>query len=155
MNGSEPPRNDNAQQSSRSESRPLFLESIFLGPQGVRAGWRAALYVALFRLFLSTAAMAGGLLHVAALAPGGAITPRVQATHEGLAAICAIAAALILGRLERRRFGEYGMPLTQALGKNFWLGALWGIATISALLSVISVLGGYSFGTVDLSRADV
>ncbi len=156
MNGSELPHSDdNAPKTSRSESRPLFLESIFLGPHGVRAGWRAALYVALFLLFLSTAGMAGGLLHFAALAPGGTITPLVLATQEGLAAICAIAAALILGRLERRRFGEYGMPLTLALGKNFWLGALWGLATISALMLVIRMLGGYSFGTVDLSRADV
>jgi membrane protease YdiL (CAAX protease family) len=154
MNGSEPPRNDNAPQSSRSESR-LPLESIFLGPHGVRAGWRAALYVALFFLFLSTAAMAGGLLHVAALAAGGAITPRVLATQEGLAALCAIAAAWILGRLERRRFQDYGMPLAQALGKKVWVGTLWGIATISALMLVIRMLGGYSFGTVDLSRADV
>ena len=155
MNGSEPPRNDNGPQSSRSESRPLFLESIFLGPQGVRAGWRAALYVALFLLFLSTAAMAGGLLHVAALAPGGAITPRVLATQEGLAALCAIAAAWILGRLERRRFGDYGMPLAQALGRKFCVGTLWGVATISALMLVIRLLGGYSFGTLDLSRADL
>ena len=51
MNGSELPHSDdNAPQTSRSESRPLFLESIFLGPHGVRAGWRAALYVALFRI---------------------------------------------------------------------------------------------------------
>src|SRR5260370_29942583 len=99
--------------------------------------------------------MAGGLLHFAALAPGGTITPAVLATQEGLAALCAIAAALILGRLERRRFGEYGMHLTQALGKNFWLGTLWGIATISALVLAIRALGGYSFGTVDLSRADI
>lgn len=138
-----------------SGSRGFLLESIFLGPQGVRAGWRAGFYAALFLLLLSTAAMVGGRLHVAAFAPGGTITPAVLATQEGLAAFCAIAAALVLGRLERRRFGEYGMPLTRALGKNFWLGTLWGIATISALMIAIRALGGYSFGMVDLSRADI
>lgn len=138
-----------------SGSRGFLLESIFLGPQGVRAGWRAGFYAALFLLLLSTAAMVGGRLHVAALAPGGTITPAVLATQEGLAALCAIATALVLGRLERRRFGEYGMPLTRALGRNFWLGTLWGIATISALMIAIRALGGYSFGMVDLSRADI
>jgi hypothetical protein len=156
MNSSEPPRSDDTvPQAPPSGSRLFLLESIFLGPDGVRAGWRAAFYVALFFLFLSAAAMAGGLLHLAALAPGGTITPRVLATQEGLAALCAIAAALILGRLERRRFADYGMPLTQAFGKNFWLGAIWGIATISALMLAIGILGGYSFGTVDLPSADL
>jgi membrane protease YdiL (CAAX protease family) len=142
-------------QTPPSGAKPFLLEPIFLGPHGVRAGWRAAFYVALFFLFISAAAMAGGLLHLAALAPGGTITPRVLFTQEGLAALCAIAAALILGRLERRRFGDYGMPLAQALGKNFWLGALWGIATVSALMLVIRTLGGYSFGTVDLPPGDL
>jgi len=136
-------------------SRRFLLESPFIGPQGVRAGWRAAFYAALFFLLLSTAAMAAVRLHIAAFAPGTAITPSVLAIQEGLAALCAIAAALVLGRLERRRFGDYGMPLAQALGKNFWLGALWGIATITALMLAIRALGGYSFGTVDLSPADI
>ena len=137
------------------ESKPFLLETIFLAPQGVRAGWRAALYIALFLLLISGAATAAGLLHIAAFGPGTTITPRVLATQEGLAALCAIAAAAILARLERRRFAEYGMPLTQALGKNFWLGAIWGIATVSALMLTIRMLGGYSFGSVDLSRADI
>jgi len=136
-------------------SRRFLLESVFIGPQGVRAGWRAAFYAALFFLLLSTAAMAAVRLHIAAFAPGTAITPSVLAIQEGLAALCAIAAALVLGRLERRRFGDYGMPLAQALGKNFWLGTLWGIATISALMLAIRALGSYSFGTVDLSPADI
>lgn len=137
------------------ESKPFVLETIFLGPHGVRAGWRAALYVALFLLLISGAATAAGLLHIASFRPGATITPRVLATQEGLAALCAIAAALILARLERRRFAEYGIPLTRALGKNFWVGAIWGIATVTALMLAIRVLGGYSFGSVDLSRADV
>ena len=134
--------------------QPFLLESIFLGPQGVRAGWRAGFYAALFFLLLSFGATVGARLHLAALA-AGVITPGVLAVQEGLAALCAIAAALILGRLERRRFGGYGMPLAQAFRKNFWLGALWGVAAISALILVIRALGGYSFGTVDLAGANV
>jgi uncharacterized protein len=137
------------------ESKPFLLETIFLGPQGVRAGWRAALYIALFLLLISGAATAAGLLHIAAFGPGATITPRVLATQEGLAALCAIAASAILARLERRRLAEYGMPLAQALGKNFWVGAIWGIAAVSALMLIIRMLGGYSLGAVELSGADV
>jgi uncharacterized protein len=156
VNASEPPPYHNAAPQHPLSRSPRFpMESIFLGPNGVRAGWRAALYLALFFLFVSIGAMVLGRLHPAALAPGGAITPSVLATQEALAALSAIAAALILGRLERRHFGEYGMPLAQALQKNFWVGTLWGLAAISALMLVIRMLGGYSFGVVALSSADV
>jgi CAAX protease family protein len=156
MNGSELPRSDDAAPQVPPSGSPRFpMESIFLGPSGVRAGWRAGLYLALFFFFITFGAMVGGRLHLAALAPGGAMTPSVLATQEALAALSAIAAALVLSRLERRRFGEYGMPFAQALRKDFWLGALWGIAAISGLMLGIRMLGGYSFGTVDLSRADI
>jgi CAAX protease family protein len=135
--------------------QPFLLESIFLGPQGVRAGWRAGFYAALFFLLLSFGALVGARFHVTALVGAGAITPGVLAVQEGLAALCAIAAALVLGRLERRGLGEYGVPLARAFRKDFWVGALWGIAAISALMLVIRALGGYSFGTVDLPGADV
>lgn len=137
------------------EPKSFLLESIFLGSQGVRAGWRASLYVALFLLLISAAAIIGARLHIAAFGQNETITPRVLATQEGLAALCAIVAAAILANLERRRFGDYGMPWAQALGKNFWFGAFWGLATVSALMLVIRSLGGYSFGAVDLSGADV
>src|SRR5260370_22331395 len=130
MIDSEPPRpDDTAPQPTSSKSSSFLLESIFLGPQGVRAGWRAALYVALFLLLISVAAMLGGLLHIAAFGQNGTITPSVLATHEGLAAICAIPAALILARLQPPPFADYGTPLAQAFGKNFWLRAFFRIAT--------------------------
>ena len=156
MNGSEPPRPDDTAPQMPPSGPPRFLlEWIFLGPHGVRAGWRAALYIALFFLFISIGSMAVGLLHLSALAPGATLTPALLFTQEGLATLCAIAAALVLGRLEGRSFGDYGMPLAQTLRKNFWLGALWGTATVSALMLVIRMLGGYSFGTVELASADL
>ena len=153
MNGSEAPRPDDpAPQIVPAQPRRFLLESIFLGPNGVRAGWRAALFVALFLLFVS---LGGSALRLLRLSVPGPITPSVLGTQEGLAAICAIVAALIMSRLERRRFGDYGMPVTQAFGKNFCLGAVWGIAAITALMLVIRAFGGYSFGMVDLSPSGV
>jgi uncharacterized protein len=154
MNGSEAPRSHDAAPQTEPPRR-FLLESIFLGPDGVRAGWRAALYVALFFLFVSVGGAALRLLRLIALAQQGPITPYILGVQEGLAALCAIAAALVMASLEQRRFGEYGMPLTQAFRKNFWLGAVWGIGAITALMLVIRALGGYSFGMVDLSPAGV
>lgn len=156
MNGSEPPQYGGpAPQVAPPRSPRFLLESIFLGPHGVRAGWRAALFVALFLLLISLGGVALRLLHLSAFAQTGPITPYMLGVQEGLAALCSIAAALIMARLEGRRFSDYGMPLTQTSGKNFWIGAVWGIAAITALMLVIRTFGGYSFGLVDLSPSGV
>jgi len=53
---------------------------------------------------------------------------------------------VLLSRLERRPFGEYGLPLKEAFAGNFWVGLLLGLAEGSVLVGLILVLGGYSFG---------
>jgi uncharacterized protein len=138
-----------------SGESPFPLQGIFLGPNGVRAGWRAALYVALFLLLLTLAASVGRAIRLAAVGPTTAITPGILALQEGLAVTSAIIAAVIMSRLERRHFGEYGMPLALAFGKNFWIGLIWGIITVSALMFAIHTVDGYSFGTVELAASDI
>jgi membrane protease YdiL (CAAX protease family) len=129
------------------------LHSIFVGPHGVRAGWRAALYVALFFIFMSIAATVIRIFLPLLLVPNGPITPGILGLQEGLAVFCALLAAYVLARLEGRRFGEYGMPWARAFQKKFWLGAIWGILAISAMMLFIDLSGGYSLGAVDLPRA--
>jgi membrane protease YdiL (CAAX protease family) len=152
MNGSESLSSgfDGAPQPPPFRPRPFLLEPIFVGPSGVRAGWRAALFVALFFLLMTMAANAARLLH---LSLAGPITARVLGAQEALAVLCALVAALILARLERRPFGDYGMPWAQAFGKKFWIGAVWGVGAMSAMILLIHALGGYSLGAVDLPRA--
>lgn len=136
-----------------SGSRLFLLQSVFLGPDGVRAGWRAALYVALFLILISAAAEGAKLLHLFSFVSAGSVGPRALFEQEALSAGCAIAAALILAALERRRFGNYGLPLAGVLGKNIWLGAIWGVAAVTAMMFLIRALGGYSLGGLDLPRA--
>jgi len=154
MNGSEsaPSGLDGAPQPP-PHPRPFLLEPMFIGPNGVRAGWRAALFVALFLLLMTMAANAARLLHLSLLGPSGPITARVLGSQEALAVVCAILAAMFLARLERRPFDDYGMPLAQAFGKKFWIGAVWGVGGMSAMIFLIHALGGYSLGAIDLPRA--
>jgi len=64
-----------------------------------------------------------------------------------------VTAAMAL--LESRQIGEYGLPAQGILGRNFWLGALFGLAEISVLVGLIEVFGGYSFGTLTLRGGDI
>ena len=45
---------------------------------------------------------------------------------------------------ERRSLQAYGIPpLRNAFGRQFWIGAVWGIVSTSALIGLIAVFGGY------------
>jgi len=74
---------------------------------------------------------------------------------EAIFAVSAIAPAFAIGAIEDRRFGDYGLPVSQAFGKAFWSGVLWGLASLSLLLLIMRLLGVFSFGGVALHGARV
>ena len=45
-----------------------------------------------------------------------------------------MAPALLMARIEGRAFGNYGLPLAIAFGKLFWVGAAWGMVSLTVLL---------------------
>jgi len=133
-----------------------FVRGIFWGPNGIRAGWRFLMCVALSIGF--TSALFAGLGRVPPLAR----LLSTSRTQEFLTApfvivvdassfLADVFAALIMSRIERRPFGRYGIPLASAFGKLFWQGAIWGLLAVSAVVLAIYGLGGFSFGTLSLS----
>jgi membrane protease YdiL (CAAX protease family) len=124
------------------------VESVFFGPHGLRAGWRLAIYVAIYYVlrFVLQAGLiplySGSLVRVPAL--------WAFLITESLLLVIAIVPALFMCRLEHRPFGGYGLPRQGAFGKNFWAGALWGLLAISGLLLVMRVAGVFAFGGLAL-----
>src|SRR5208282_4433063 len=51
--------------------------------------------------------------------------------------------ALLMARIERRKFGQYGLPARTAFGKDFWIGTVVGFLAISAALLFIFALHGF------------
>lgn len=82
-----------------------------------------------------------------------AFTPQSLITGETVRLTGVLAAALVMARLERRAFGDYGLPLRGVLGKHFWQGALFGVLEISAVLGTLAALGYYHFGVVEIRGA--
>jgi uncharacterized protein len=74
-------------------------------------------------------------------------------TSECLRFAGVFAAAWVMSRLEKRNFGDYGLPLRAALGKRFWQGAAFGLVEISAVLATLAALGYYHFGFVEIHGA--
>jgi len=127
------------------------MEGLFLGPEGIRSGWRASFYVSLFLLFLLSLQLLAMLLHVPLVTRADMITPGALAIQEALFIVSAVFATLVMSWIEGRPFGDFGLAWRHALRGKFWMGTMWGIAGISLLMLLLRALGGYSFGKLELS----
>jgi membrane protease YdiL (CAAX protease family) len=123
------------------------VQKIFIGPEGLRPLWRLVLYVLLYRGFR----FGLRLLIYYGLPDMGDL--RLQGVAYGGLAIAAIAAALVMGRIEDRPFGSYGLPPGPAFGKLFWLGSLWGFGSITLLLLALRGASAFDFGLLALHGA--
>jgi membrane protease YdiL (CAAX protease family) len=82
-------------------------------------------------------------------------SPRILTISEGSLLAGVFAAGVAMSLLERRAFGDYGLPLRGAFGKLFWQGALFGLAEISAVIGVIATFSSYHFGDLAIHGANL
>jgi hypothetical protein len=130
-------------------SQPSYAETLFLGPDGLRPGWGLAFYLlayyALHRLVVewtwSRDLGAHGLWSMI--------------LEELGSVVAAVIPAVVLARVERRPLKVYGLPGRQALGRLFWIGAIWGFASISLLMLALYGMDGFTFGHVVLHGARI
>lgn len=119
----------------------------FFGREGLRSGWRLALYL----LIVAAIGFAFRWLVLAVWKyPFAQMSPAKLLVGECVAALTVTSAALVMSRLEKRPPGVYGLPAGDAFGKHFWQGALWGLGEISVLILLIAALRGYSSGQIAL-----
>lgn len=114
------------------------MRSIFIGSNGLRAGWGALTFVALLILL---AAMTYGLIRVLPLPPfdsGGSVTmtPFNKGIVDAVLFIITLIATAIMARLERRRLADYGFGPRKAVTR-FFFGAACGFFFISLLVVVL------------------
>jgi len=128
--------------------RTTGLKSIFVGANGLRAGWRLLIFVVLVVVLLGSFLLIrnGGVQgfreaqkHAAEIT----VTPQLVIWSDGMAFLLLCVAALIMGKIEHRKFSEYGLPMRQALRKDFWIGAGSGFLAISGTLLTMFLLHGF------------
>jgi membrane protease YdiL (CAAX protease family) len=120
------------------------VQKIFLGRDGLRPIWRLVLYFLMFRAlrFCLFIVLAYGM-------PDALFLWRQLAAELGLA-IIAIAPVLLMSRVEGRAFGCYGLPVSNAFGKLFWVGASWGVISLTLLLLALRAAHAFYFGPLAL-----
>jgi len=122
------------------------FHTIFLGPNGLRAGWRLFLYLS---IVATTYVLLGAVAyHLPEWAIRGV---RIDLTVELTRLVFVVGlATLIMARIEGRAFGVYGLPGRRAFGKLFWSGTAWGLTALSILMLCLHWAGVFDYGGVVL-----
>ena len=133
-----PPANESRKGEPLPEARGRFF---FEGPEGVRPGWRMFAYLGMaFVTFFMLSMVVSVILPEARLWS--------QMASEALLAISVLVPGFVMAGLEDRPFGSYGLPGRQAFGKQFWAGALWGLASFSLFMLLLREVGVLTLGQV-------
>ena len=111
--------------------QPSYVQTVFFGSDGLRSGWGLAFYVAMYYPLQFVASRWAFSLDL------GADGLWSTMLAEFCLMVAAMVPSVLLARVERRTWGTYGLPGRQAFGKLFWVGTVWGFASITLLLATM------------------
>ena len=124
------------------------IASIFIGPDGLRAGWRFLLFALAIEVgvFVIEEPLAQVLARLFAINLRELSAPALL-IREFVFCLSVFLVTGIFALAERRRIDSYGLPIEQALGKFFWKGMLAGLLVVlfvtgAMILSGAMVLHG-------------
>ena len=121
---------------------PSTVEQIFLGKDGLRAGWSLLIFAALFVGFAMGVHAIGHGLHPAARnlrAEAHSMNPWLAIVEYTLF-FGALLSSWIMSKIERRPLGVYGLGGRRKL-PNFLTGLAWGIILLSLLVVTLAKSG--------------
>ena len=115
---------------------------LFLGPQGLRAGWSVALFGIFYYLVLVFGSMVAFFSDRSLL--DFHFTPGNTAIAEAIPLFAILVAGSILARLERRSFLDYYLRSPRPVSEFLW-GAVAGFIGLSALVGMLAAGGWIHF----------
>ncbi len=113
---------------------PPPMHRVFIGKDGLRAGWSLSIFIALF--YVSVRAAAAALPHVPRLAAGGEVPFGPSLIRELMPLGMTILVTWIMSRIEGRPNGVYGFGDSRP-ATNFFLGLCWGVSCLSLLVFIL------------------
>jgi membrane protease YdiL (CAAX protease family) len=130
-----------------------MVTKVFVGPNGIRAGWRLLIFLGILgAIYFATEWLA--MYGAQGTPPEAQIDAVTIAIGEGISFAVVFAITWMMARIEGRTLADYGLPANQAFRGKFWIGAVIGFASITALLGAIRLLGGFYFGPLALHGSE-
>ena len=119
--------------------------TIFVGKDGVRAGWRVLIYLIVTALCVAVGGVIARFLFRPTHVNG--ISATLLLRSESLFAAMVVAGLFLMAKIERVSLGTFGLPARTSLPR-IAVGAVWGFAAMTALLAVMHLLHGFDYGSV-------
>jgi membrane protease YdiL (CAAX protease family) len=139
-------------QTPASPSAAERLRWVFIGSQGLRAGWSAAIFIFLMRLFARMVGFAFVTLHL--VGKNDDFTAASAFFSELIWFVAMVGAAGVVAVIQRRRIVDYNLTGPRR-GFHFFSGLVAGFLALSALIGVLAWGGWLSFGPIALSGAAI
>src|SRR5256885_5238893 len=99
---------------------PPLPNTVFRGPNGIRAGWRVLIFLAIMAVLAIVLGFAAQLLGRSGRSPRmSTLTPLGVSFLEATILILTVIPALIMAMIEHRKFGDYGLPARFAFRQDF------------------------------------
>ena len=127
-----------------SGRRESVLRDAFVGPDGIYVVPRWLIYLAMAWIVFQVE----GWLVVSIESHLSFLWWRMMI--EASMMLAAVLPGFVMARIENRPFGEFGLPARRAFGRNFCVGTLWGIGSLSVLMLALRVTGAFEFGSLAL-----
>ena len=139
------------------DQQPDPLKRIFFNERGLRAGWRLLIFIAIVVLIQLTINTIIALLRHNPARLGPNITPFAVLPTRVIGVAVLLFAAWIMGRIEHREIGVYGLPLKNSnLLSRFVAGYLfWGFLPLAVLLLIMRALHVFYFGELALRHGQI
>ena len=131
------------------------LRWVFIGSQGLRAGWSVLIFLLLTFLFMVVLGMAATLivktlLHIKT----GSLTATTAMIQEVILFLSILGSGALMALIERRHILEYNLTGPRRFG-HFLGGLAAGFAALSALVGSMAWGGWLQFGPVALSGGHI
>lgn len=120
-----------------------MIASIFIGPHGLRAGWRFLLFALAIELGVFAVEEPLGQLLARLFAINlGELSAPALLIHEFVFCVSVFLVTGIAAVAEHRRIDSYGLPIQQAFGRFFWKGMLAGLLVVLFVAGAMILSGG-------------
>ncbi|MGA8492499.1 MAG: CPBP family intramembrane glutamic endopeptidase [Terriglobales bacterium] len=118
---------------------PSTLHKIFIGKDGLRAGWSLLIFIAIFAAIAFCANRIGHKLHPPAPKTAKApteISPSFGFIAELIPFLITVLVTWIMSKIERRPNSVYGLGDSRML-THFFAGLAWGVTCLSVLILIL------------------
>lgn len=152
-----PPSEDattsNLAASGGSDYHHFDFVTIFIGRDGLRAGWSVLIFLILFYVFFLGSTMVVHKVYGLSQRPVE-MTPAFVYRDEAIPFLCVMLASWIMAKIERRPVSAYGYSPQPGL-RNFCAGLGWGVALLSLLVVILRATGLLVFDARILSGSSI